>query len=461
MLQQLKSNSPILHICGLICALSFTWLTANSQSYGDANLFDLSIVYVIVAAVSATLWFYYWREQKVPTVTSILLWAAAFRVIGVFAYPVLEDDHFRYLWDGYQWIELGSPYATPPSFYFDDPNIPERFAEILSFINYPNIATIYGPLNQWLFGLAYLIAPGEAWPLQVFCAVFDIGVVFLLTKLTNARNVILYAFSPLVVKEFSMTAHPDIFGVFFMVLALYLFTQKRNAFVAIALALALASKVFAILIVPFFLGLRMRAWLVFSITLCAITLTFYPSNPWFPDGLQAMGASWVFNAPLYFVFDEIFSTLNTHYAFDTQHFNPYKAFKYALIIGFMIFITCYGLRYFRTSLEMFFREWKLKSPSSIPRGDLIYGVFFLVIPAMNPWYFVWLLPFACIFPSLWAWTASFSLIFAYFIGLNLPSSELDLYGQPWWAWTLETSMIGIAIFVGRSQFIKRYFENQA
>ena len=107
-----------------------------------------------------------YHRATAPCHWTVIFFAIVFRVLGVLAFPVLEDDIFRYLWDGRMSIELGSPYGLIPSDYFDHAGISARFEEILGLINYPNIATVYGPTNQWVFALSYLVAPGESWPLQ-------------------------------------------------------------------------------------------------------------------------------------------------------------------------------------------------------------------------------------------------------------------------------------------------------
>jgi len=81
----------------------------------------------------------------------------------------------------------------------------------------------------------------------------------------------------------------------------------------------------------------------------------------------------------------------------------------------------------------------------IPRGDWIFGAFLLVSPVINPWYLLWLLPFAVIVPSVWAWTASVAVLLAYVTGLNLNDSELQTYQQPAWVRPLEFGLILAAL----------------
>ena len=45
----------------------------------------------------------------------VLAWSAAFLLCGLFATPVMEEDHFRFLWDGRQFATTGNPYAKAPA----------------------------------------------------------------------------------------------------------------------------------------------------------------------------------------------------------------------------------------------------------------------------------------------------------------------------------------------------------
>jgi len=63
----------------------------------------------------------------------------------------------------------------------------------------------------------------------------------------------------------------------------------------------------------------------------------------------------------------------------------------------------------------------------IPRGDILFGLFLICLPVLNPWYLPWVLPFAVIFPSRWAWVASSSILLAYWSGLYTGDSSLELH----------------------------------
>lgn len=359
----------------------------------------------------------YWLHDDPFPVGIMFGFAVLFRIIGVYTFPILEDDIFRFLWDGRMTVETGTPYAIAPIDFFSAENIPERFETILGAINHPNIATIYGPLCQWVFALGYLIAPGETWPLQLVFGLADLGVILLLLRLAKPIYVLLYAWSPLIIKEFVITAHPDVLGVLFMVAAIL--ACKHRSFVAAGafMALACGVKVFALMLVPFLLGFQWRAYLAFSVTAILVAAPFGVIEAWFPSGLAAMGGDWLFNAPIYLLMLPWVSVQTTK-----------------LVLLGLLALAC------AIYLFSFLRDWE---PTKV-RGDLLFAALFLATPALNAWYLVWLLPFAVLYPSIWAWTASLSIFLAYASGINLEDPILGSYDIPLWIVLLEVGIVTLA-----------------
>ena len=395
-----------LNIAGLLSACAYVFLTLRSQAYAQAGYVELWLVAIVCAALCFWAFYYHHKNNIAVSVTSLLFWALCFRLIGLAGFPILEDDFYRYLWDGRMWVENGSPYRLAPAEFFDADYLSESFENILGHINYPDIATVYGPVCQWVFAFSYWLAPGQLWPLQVIFALFDFALILLLLKVAPAKWVLLYAWCPLVIKEFAYSAHTDILGIFFMFAAVVARQWSRLKLAALLLALAVGSKVFAIILVPLLLGFRWRAWLVFCAGILAITATFLSLDPWFPEGLGAMADQWLFNAPVY------------------RLLLPFLPFVWIKLIMLSIF-----------SLVWCIYAWTFVFQREIlmPRGDWLFGLLLFCMPVANAWYLPWLLPFAVIYPSRWAWVASISVLLCYANGLNpsqpLPSAVIGLeYG---------------------------------
>lgn len=403
-------------IGGTLCTLCYAYLAVNSQAYGDLGLIPLLLCSFVCALISFFVWWRHWRDGEQVNLLALLGFALLFRLFGMFTFPILEDDFYRYLWDARITFENGSPYGISPATYFDA-DLSERFELILGSINYPEVPTVYGPVCQWVFALAYLIAPGEVWPLQCIFNLADAMLILVLLKLAKPTHVLLYAWSPLIIKEFAITAHPDVLGALCLMIAVLNYHRSRYLWVGVFVALATGVKVFAIMLLPFLLGFQWRGWLGFLITATLIALPFGLLDAWVPEGLHAMGSDWLFNAPLYAILANWLDIVTIK----------------GLLLGAL---ACGCGAYLLYALT----HWPLKTP----RADLLFAALFLCLPALNPWYLVWLLPFAVITPSLWAWAASLCVLLSYVSGLNLPASELDSYQHPNWVLVVEFGAILIA-----------------
>jgi len=411
------------NIFGLLTCLSFVALVlfSRSQYAHDLGMFYLlmGVAYLLVFGFFA----YLWKYNKDVSVTFVFAWAAMFHLLGVFGAPLFEDDYYRYVWDAYHTVQFGSPYGVAPSDYFDENglggNVSEAFRSILNGINYPDIPTIYGPTLQYSFLLAYFIAPGEVWALQLVYSVVDLLLIWMLFKFASPRLVMLYAWSPLVFKEVLLTAHPDGLGVSLLILAVLCFYRKSFYLMAIALAASLAAKIFAILFVPFLLfKTNVRVITLFSLSVLLLYLPLLGESAGDLLGLNAMAQNWQFNAALYGVLTHFFSA---------------DISKLILALVLVVGFSWYFLRFH-------FGQNPL-SKSGYIRGDLVMGGFLLCAPVINPWYLIWVLPFAVIHKNISVWVASVMVMLAYLVGLNIEGSELAAYQQPLWARVVEFGVI--------------------
>ena len=287
-------------------------------------------------------------------------------------------------------------------------------------INHPDLPTIYGPVLQWVFRLGYALAPGSVFALQLLNSLASLGLVALLSRFASPRNLMLFAWSPLVVKELAFTAHPDVWGVLGVFAGALALRRGHAALGGAALAVAVASKVFALLVVPLLLLRSARGWVAFALVLAGLYLPFLDTSGFHAVGLGtalgAMATQFVFNAPLYAALGLVLPA----------------AWLRLLLAG--AFAVCFVL----------LARGQLRRPHDLPRGDLVFGALLIFGPVVNAWYFVWPLAFATVYPSRWAVTASLTLVGSYAIGLNLPASDLAPYEIPPALLALEFVPIAIA-----------------
>ncbi|MDY6992087.1 MAG: hypothetical protein SVR94_05700 [Pseudomonadota bacterium] len=374
---------------------------------------------IVVGIALLTLGIYIHQPRSRFTVSRVLLWALLFRGCAALGQPLFEDDFYRYLWDGYRFATAGSPYGLAPEAFFTDATVPFLFHRILDQVNYPEVPTIYGPTLQYLFLTSYFIMPGSVKVLQLLLIGIDIILIGLLFKLAPARQVLLYAWNPLVIKEIALTAHPDGLGVCLLIAAvLFQRHQKFNA-AALCLAFGVAAKVFALLLVPFVLAAgRWRHYLLFASTVLLLYGPFWYQGSSDMTALSLFARSWEFNSALFGLFTLMVSAMTA---------------KVILGSGFLLFLIAYYIYY--------------RQHPHLVRGDWIYGLLLLIAPVINAWYWLWVLPFAVIYPSVWAWSASIALLLSYITALNLGDFSVLPYQQPVWARWLEWSLIGIAVLI--------------
>lgn len=405
---------------GFLCLLAYGLLSWITRSSGDPSLHLFLGLSVCVAAVTFVLYAYHRRHpDKKLSVTRLIIWAVAFRICGLIGGPFYEDDFYRYLWDAFRFIQDGTPYGLPPEAFFDDMNVPDKFQRILDGINYPELPTIYGPVTQLVFLGGYGLSPGSVTALQALMLVFDLMTIGLLLRLAPARLVLLYAWSPLVIKEIAFTAHPDGVAVFLVLVAVILAQKDRIYGAAIFLALAVSAKILAVLVVPFILiRARLRVWGLFFGILALIYLPFVLQGSTDLQTLLVFTREWEFNAAL-------FSLLKPWAP------NPVAR----ALCGLMLTIV----------IAKYYLVYRRNAPGTIVRGDWIYGALFALWPVVNSWYLLWLLPFAVIRPSAWAWTASVAVLLSYITGLNLNNMDMHPFAHPDWIRPVEYGLILLAL----------------
>ncbi len=404
---------------GLWCVLGYAALAFLARQPGEP---DLRAFFLLAASTGLPVFglFFHFRKTGAPfPVGRLLFWAVAFRLCGLIGGPFYEDDFYRYLWDGYRFAVAGTPYGAAPEAFFVDPAVPALFQGVLDGVNYPELPTIYAPVAQVVFLVAYWVKPASVAVLQAILIAVDLATVLLLLRLAPARNVLLYAWCPLVVKEIAFTAHPDGVGICLLLAAIVLARNRRWWIAATVLGLAVATKTFALVLAPLILvRARLRHWLLFVATAAAVYLPFVVLGGTDLLSLGVFARDWEFNSA-------VFGLLKTIVP-------PFEA-RLVLGLVFAAFWTVYVLRYARSGEQ------------GIPRGDWLFGFLLAVSPVINPWYLLWLLPFAVVFPSFWAWTASAAVLLSYITGLNLPDYTLQPYEQPGWARGLQFGLILLAL----------------
>ena len=369
----------------------------------------------------------------------ILLWAVLFLLCGLLATPLLEDDQFRFLWDGRQFATTGNPYGVPPANLFGDATVSERFQQILDQINYPHVPTIYGPVCQLGFLVSYWIAPGQIWPWKMLLIFAAIGLIQYTIRIAQRRQgragdaagsrpssaaavALLAGWCPLLIFETGFNAHPDLLGVAFLTAAMFTGVQKRDSVCGVLCGLAAGSKVFALLLVPFLLRRSRRAWVGFVVTVILLYAPFWLQGSGGDfTGLAAFAKDWEFNSSLYAL---------------ARWSLGISAGK---ILCGLIFVAAWAV--------LLFRWYGWARDFDVPPGAAVYGALLLLAPTVNPWYLLWLFPFVALRPTAAGIAAMALVSLSYVTALNLGDPSLGNFEHPVWVRPVEyggIALVGIA-----------------
>ena len=310
--------------------------------------------------------------------------AFALRLIAVQATPLLEDDHYRYLWDGFRTATSLDPYRLPPSAFFGASDLPQTWQDILGGINNPDLPTIYGPLLQWLFALAHVIEPGKVGALQGLLLGVDMAMIGLLASLrVGPRWLLAYAVHPAVLKEVMASAHPDGLVALLLLLALVAWQRRHSLWTGALLGAAFATRVAALVALPLFLlpprpGQQVdadghsRRWGLcvvagFTISLCALYLPFVAAGGSDGAAVRVFATQWRFN-PL------LFQVVEGGFAPDLAR--PVAALLIVAGVAVLAWV------------------WRRRSSASapiLPPVDEALLLLLLLSPVVNPWYWLWAL----------------------------------------------------------------------
>lgn len=264
-------------------------------------------IYLVCTAVAAAAYLVVlavvWRSLDPSYRSAFLLalaLAVAFRIPLAFEPINAGNDMFRYVWDG-RVQRLGhNPYAVLPA----DPALASTHTDDNTrLMPSRHSRTPYPPAAQLFFRLVVTLhdSVGAMKAALMVCDLLTILVVWrwLLTTGRSEWLTLAYAWNPLAVLEVSHSGHIDALCALWIVVCAYLLARRRTAPAAAALALAIASKLLPIVLVPIlWRRIRIRDAFIGLGVLAALSLPFATgSNP--IGGLVSVVEATRFNGPLF------------------------------------------------------------------------------------------------------------------------------------------------------------------
>jgi hypothetical protein len=403
----------------------------------------------VFAALFALYGFAFWRSEtfRLPKSSQILVLAALFRLVMLFAglppgqtkagleadlsgdrvgydtFLLYDNDIWRYLWDGHVLRSNLSPYETTPRQYADlaenadmdsqPPLETDLWWDILDNISYQSYTTVYPPLAQYLFALSDLISPGSVFLLKLCLALADFGTCLLLLAWLGRLELpphylLLYAWNPLVLKEFVGSGHVDALMVFFLVASMYLLARHREIGSQLALAAATLSKIGAAALAPIaWRHSRVKTWWVLPTSLLILSLPMLGEMRHLAQGLSAYSRQWSFNSGPWAAIRQLVEWMGAANPELWTHLITKVA-----ILALIGWATWRSTGSERRLIEAIF---------------LVLAAVVLLNSAVMPWYLLWVLPFAVLIGNrAWCLLTALSLL-----------SYLVYYYQTehlWWLW---------------------------
>lgn len=323
--------------------------------------------------------------------------------------PVMEDDSYRYFWDGAVVARGLDPYAIAPAdasgvhvfgdeaATADDPatapyrDIADAYPVAYERINFPYVSTIYPPLTQAAFALAHVIEPfGMTGWRSVLLGVDLVSFILLLAVLKafgRARVwAVIYWWNPVVIVQGLGAGHMDLLLVPFLLGAVILLKRGKTGWSTLALAGAAGVKLWPLLLFPVFARPLLRTpmrLVVVALAFTALTaLLLVPQlqQALSPDaGLNAYSSSWRRHAFLFGLLEDgVFAWLD----------DPGPVSR--VVIG--VSLIC---------LTGYLALFKANKAENVPWVlTMIISAFLFLSPTGYPWYLIWLLPFLCLTPNI-------------------------------------------------------------
>lgn len=403
-----------LGVSGLLIAVPLTGLALLSPQFDYARrLTDMPIVlmvslFLFCGAIYALALKLIWR-LRVGKKELFLIFGLGllFRLAFLPTTPMLEDDYYRYLWDGAVTAQGMNPFRYAPEDIMAGPEVapqlPGRLfvlaknsGKVIQRINHPHIRTIYPPVAQAAFTLAFWIKPWSLLAWKSVLLVAEILVFFLLLLLLRQLawpmiGLAVYWWNPLVIKEVYNSAHMDILILPFLLGALLLASRARWIAASAALALAAGVKVWPVLLLPVILRSALRrpvkliiSILVFLVLALGMFLPIHLAGLDSSSGFTAYSGRWEMNDALFMALLWLGKGM-VRWLGQEPHLAGSLA-RYVIIA--------------LLALVVLKRSWRVPDGLAAYTGSalVIIAVLFFLSPTQFPWYYLWVMPLLALYP---------------------------------------------------------------
>lgn len=408
---------------------------------------------VVLLILAGSIYFFLCRQAGKASgkrvLAGMLIAGAVMRGVMLFTTPILEVDFNRYLWDGAVTASGENPYAFSPAAVLSGEAGPAALQELarhphatIERINHPQVRSIYPPITQAAFALAYLIGPWQLWPWRLILLVADVVTLLLLLVLLRGMDlpplwVAIFWMNPLYVKEMFNSAHMDALIFPFLLAALLLLIRRRYLWAVACLALSVGVKLWPVLLLPLFLreiGLHWRRQIaavalffgIVTLLLAPMLLTGWDQQA----GLAAYAQNWELNDAAFRVIYGFSEWLVVWFGYHPGHAQTVSRRLLAVLLAGWV-------------LVVFLRN----APTPRDLADhclFVTAGLFLVSPTQFPWYGMWLTPLLAFSPRRPLLLLTVLLPLYYLWYYFEPRGKVDIFSHmivwmefaPVWLWLL-------------------------
>jgi alpha-1,6-mannosyltransferase len=423
---------------GLIVTAFGVTLTLLSRLFGYAHeVGDMPIAWLVAGLVLAGFVYFLCLPQLISHSLScaareshlilvcIVAAGLAARLALFASEPILEDDYQRYLFDGAVTATGNNPYSMSPKDALADGSgalgpLTREGTTVAGRINHPDLKTVYPPVTQAAFALAYMIKPWSLMAWRSVALLFDLAslVILLLLLREAGRSPLwsaLYWWNPVVIKELFNSAHMEAILLPFVLLALLLAVRGRHIAATTSLAVAVGAKIWPALLLPLILrqrGAFNNGKFVGSLILFGAIVALWAIPIWLggldqQSGFVAYLSSWQTNSALFPALERPVATT----------LPP----ETAGIVARGMIALCLVVLALLVSLK------PIEGPDDLMgRASLMVAALVLLWPAQFPWYVVWFAPFLAFRPwtGFILLTATIPLYYADFYFLSHDRPEI-------------------------------------
>jgi alpha-1,6-mannosyltransferase len=341
----------------------------------------------------------------------ILLGALLFR-LTLFPYPPsLSTDVHRYRWDGHVQNAGWNPYRVAPT----DPRLVGLRDSGWAVMPAPEIPTMYPPLSELVFRATWRVLPGPVgFKLPFLLA--DLAVAAMLAgwiRSTGGRNyqIVIYAWNPLVVIEFASSGHNDALAIA-TVVATLLIIRRFPAMSTLTLTAGALCKAFPVILLPAALvragwPAKRRGWIATGGSVALAAVCVWPYRKGWHEFLGMLKY-------YQFIWRNYNSSIYAVLLWMSGSHEVAAGIGEGVVLGLALWLAA-------------------RRADPVRAAFVLIGTVLLFAPNGYSWYFTWIVPLLCFYPSA-AWLLLTVLQFlSYKIFINYRAVG-DWHFDPFFQW---------------------------